>query len=82
MNSNQTGFSGGALCIAVLMSACTPRAEPKTVDYYLKHEAELLKVFNECTNNPGQMKDDADCINARQALSQKQATDPVKAVPY
>lgn len=71
-----------ASLIGLLLSACTPKDEPKTVDYYLKHDAELHKVLNGCKNNPGKYKDDGDCINARQALTVKQATDPVKAVPY
>jgi len=65
-----------------LLSACTPKPEPKTVDYYVKHVAEWQKVFDECANNPGKLKDDPDCVNAQAAMYPIQAHQEVKAVPY
>ena len=59
---------GMAITVTILLSACTPKPEPKTVDYYVKHQAEWQKVFDECRNNPGKLKDDPDCINANQAM--------------
>lgn len=70
------------ILLSISLVACTPKPEPKTVDYYVSNVPETLKLLEECRNNPGKLKDDPDCINARQALTKIQATKPVKAVPY
>lgn len=53
-----------AILFLMLLSACTPKPEPKTVKYYLENALERDAVRAECKNNPGALKDDPDCINA------------------
>ena len=73
---------GVAIIVTALLSACTPKPEPKTVDFYLTHKAERMKVFDECRNNPGKLKGEPDCINAAEAVLKAQATDPVAPVRF
>lgn len=44
--------------------------EPKTVDYYKNHQAEMEKVRKDCTNNPAKLNNNGDCINSQEAKSQ------------
>ena len=76
MTNSSTLSISAAITVAALLSAGTPKIEPKTVDYYFKHQAEWQKVFDECRNNPGKLKDDPDCINANQALHMIQVSRP------
>ncbi|WP_299205391.1 EexN family lipoprotein [uncultured Amphritea sp.] len=39
----------------------------KTVDWYKAHDDERQKILKLCSNNPGELEDDANCINALQA---------------
>jgi hypothetical protein len=48
------------------------------VEWYLAHEKELAETLKECMNNPGELIDTPDCINAEQASFKKMA----KPVPY
>ncbi len=66
----------------IFLSACTPKPEAKTVAYYLANEAERHQVSDKCRNNPGELKDDPDCINAAEAMHKAQAYKVPKAVPY
>ncbi|SBW05680.1 conserved exported hypothetical protein [uncultured delta proteobacterium] len=54
--------------LAFALSGCNSE-ETKTVEWYLKPENKpaLDAKLAECRNNPGQLKDTPNCINARQA---------------
>ena len=80
MIKSSIALISAAITVTALLSACTSKPEPKTVDYYVKHEAEWKSVFDECRNNPGKLKDDPDCINAEEASLKRHHT--VKATPY
>jgi hypothetical protein len=56
-----------AVAVTTLILACTPKADPHSVEYYLDNKDARLQRIKECDNNPGALKDDPDCINARQA---------------
>jgi len=56
-----------AVAVTTLILACTPKADPHSVEYYLDNKDARLQRIKECDNNPGTLKDDPDCINARQA---------------
>lgn len=51
----------------LILGACTPKPEPKTVGYYLENEQVRIELLSECKNNPGLLKDDPDCINTAAA---------------
>lgn len=59
--------------IAAQSSADTP----KTVDWYMapENKAALEEKLKECRNNPGQLANTPDCINA-QAADLKKFSDP------
>lgn len=48
---------------------CKDEKEVKTVQWYRDNPAELQKQYDICRNNPGQLKDDLNCVNAMQAKS-------------
>lgn len=54
----------GYFIALLFLVGCTPKQEPKTVDYYLVNEAERAAVREKCKNNPGELGGDPDCINA------------------
>lgn len=53
--------------ITTVIMACTPKPEPKTVDFYVENKEARLERLAECQNNAGTLKDDPDCLNAKQA---------------
>lgn len=62
-----------AVCIGILvMAACAP--EPKkakyTVDEYLSDRVLMKKTVDDCANNPGELQNDPDCVNAISAARQ------------
>jgi len=61
----QLWLAAGVVTTVVL--ACTPKPEPKTVDYYVANQEARLARLKECENNVGTLKDDPDCLNAKQA---------------
>ena len=61
----QLWLAAGVVTTVIL--ACTPKAEPHTVDFYVDNKEARLARLKECENNAGSLKDDADCINAKQA---------------
>ena len=38
-----------------------------TVDYYLAHAAERAATLSTCANDPGDLRDSPNCLNAREA---------------
>ncbi|MCD7984835.1 MAG: EexN family lipoprotein [Desulfovibrio sp.] len=55
------------------LTACNeePKKEVKTVQWYNEHPKERAEQLKICANNPGQLKDDPNCINAKQSMLQK-----------
>lgn len=41
--------------------------QTKTVDYYLKNKDECELKVQECKNNPGDLKNNPNCVNAMEA---------------
>ncbi|WBF16938.1 EexN family lipoprotein [Halomonas elongata] len=64
-------FAAVAL-VSVALTGCfddTPDTGTiKPVDWYKAHDAERQVMLEKCGNNPGELKDDSNCINARQAM--------------
>ena len=60
--------------VLLVGTACNAE-ETKTVDWYAApaHKAALDAKLAECRNNPGELKDTPNCVNAR-AASEKLAT--------
>lgn len=49
------------------LTACNeePKKEVKTVQWYTEHPQERAEQLKICANNPGMIKDDPNCINAK-----------------
>ena len=45
--------------------------EVRTVEWFLDNRAALSATTKECNNNPGQLRDDPNCINAAAANHKK-----------
>jgi hypothetical protein len=61
------------LAIAGELTGCTPE-RPKaryTVDEYLANPDAMNAKLEECTNNPGDLASDPDCVNVRAAAERK-----------
>lgn len=59
-------------CIAALC-ACNPEP-PKaryTVDEYLADPQAMTQALEKCTSNPGELRNDPDCINVQAAAQRK-----------
>lgn len=73
MNTN-TRVSNGVVAM-ILSSAlgmvvgCTPAPSSHDVAYYRSHADERKAKIAECANDPGALRNDALCINARKAQS-------------
>ena len=54
-----------------LMFGCTPAPKKAryTVEQYLADREMMNKKVEECANNPGELREDPDCINAGVAAS-------------
>ena len=57
--------------ISIVLTGCLnnePDAEPvRSVDWYSENSPEREAKIKECANNPGQLSDSPNCINALQA---------------
>ncbi|HMN43829.1 MAG TPA: EexN family lipoprotein [Povalibacter sp.] len=54
--------------LAVLMLvACSRKPSEYTVGYYKAHKEERTEKLRECADDPGALRDDPLCINAKQA---------------
>lgn len=51
----------------LLLPGCKGEKEIKTVQWYREHPVERQQQVDICKNNPGQLKDDPNCVNAMQA---------------
>ncbi|WP_425644247.1 EexN family lipoprotein [Agrobacterium leguminum] len=47
----------------LLLSACSSEEKVYTVDELVADEALLTKIIGECRNNPGELRDTANCRN-------------------
>lgn len=58
-------------------------ADVQTVDWYKAHKAERQAVLAKCRNNPGELANTPDCVNASRAQSATTwgATGGIKAKP-
>jgi hypothetical protein len=54
-----------------VLAGCAPGPKKAkfTVDQYLADRSLMNKMVEECANNPGELRDDPDCINAGTAYS-------------
>ena len=60
-----------AMVALLFLPGCTEeKKEVKTVQWYNEHPKERMEQFEICTNNPGQLKNDPNCINAKQSVLQ------------
>lgn len=67
-----TGFTGAMLIGGMIaLTGCTKEAlEPvNTVEWYKAHEAERETMLKKCLNNPGQLAETPNCVNAKEAAS-------------
>jgi len=56
------------LTASAAIAACGQREPPKSVAYYSEHKAERDARVAVCKNNPGELKNDPDCVNAAAAV--------------
>ena len=58
-----------ALAALLMLSGCVEeKKEVKTVQWYTEHPQERAEQLKICANNPGMLKDDPNCINAKQSI--------------
>ena len=56
------------LIVLVSTAIASPAwAEANTVDWYVAHEDERKAMEAKCANDPGDLQNDPDCINAKEA---------------
>lgn len=55
------------LALALFAAGCKKTDEVQTVDWYKEHTKERGEVIKKCNNNPGELGDDKNCINAKAA---------------
>ena len=78
-------FLSFILCALCVLPACAADSETdkrgnkvQTVEWYMapENKAVLKATLKECNNNPGELKDDPNCINAATANHKLWATRP------
>lgn len=74
--SSQLTVSTWVTCAVLLsgmiaLTGCTKEAlEPvNTVEWYKAHEAEREAMLKKCLDNPGQLAETPNCVNAKEAAS-------------
>ena len=50
-------------CLSVALTACEEKVQ--TIDWYKTHAKEREEVIAKCNNNPGELGNKPNCINAR-----------------
>lgn len=61
-------MSRSLLVLALLLAACSEKTEQSyTVDQLTADEALLSRIIVECRNNPGELRETANCQNAEAA---------------
>lgn len=66
---------------AMALAACTKTEPPKSVTYYAEHKAERDARLAICKQNPGELKDDPDCVNAREAVMKAWSSPEMPPIP-
>lgn len=62
-------FVLSALAACLLLPGCTEeKKEVKKVQWYTEHPEERAEQLKICANNPGMLKDDPNCVNAKQSM--------------
>ena len=67
-----TGFACAMLIGGIIaLTGCTKEAlEPvNTVEWYKAHDTERKAMLTKCLNNPGQLAETPNCVNAKEAAS-------------
>lgn len=70
------------VALAMVLFGCSPES-PKaryTVDEYLANPQAMDARLEECANNPGDLRDDPDCINVR-AAAERQGVGSLRDLP-
>ena len=57
-----------SLFLLVLTGCLEKKEEVQTVEYYKDHKEERTLKIEECENNPGELSDTPNCINAFRAF--------------
>lgn len=60
-----------ALACGLAVSSQALAATPKTVNYYAEHNEERKAVLARCRDNPGELRETPDCVNAERADAKK-----------
>ena len=58
----------GPMALAADCSENASQEQTRTVEWYLQNKAELKKKIEECANNPGELGNTPNCINAKAAI--------------
>jgi hypothetical protein len=68
MNDVRSNLSQSlALCWLLISVGCTPPPSEYTVEYYLANDTQREAKIQECSNDPGSLRNDPLCINAQKA---------------
>lgn len=62
------------LAIVAILSGCGESTPVQTVEWYKEHDAERRDMLTKCKNNPGELENSPNCINAQQAENEKAAS--------
>ncbi|MFA4626403.1 EexN family lipoprotein [Xanthomonas perforans] len=60
-----------SLVCGLALSSQAHAATPKTVSYYSEHGEERKVVLSRCRDNPGELRETPDCVNAEKADANK-----------
>lgn len=59
------------------LTGCFDDSKPThTVAWFKAHDTERTTTAEECANNPGELHDDPNCVNARSAMQELSAGTP------
>ncbi|MCE4551929.1 EexN family lipoprotein [Xanthomonas hortorum] len=60
-----------ALTCGLALTSQAHADAPKTVTYYAEHNDERKTVLTRCRDNPGELRETPDCVNAERADAKK-----------
>lgn len=63
------------LAVILAVGGCKKSEEVKTVSWYEEHNEERLAVLDKCKNNPGELAETPNCLNASVAKRKVADTD-------
>jgi hypothetical protein len=72
MKANQRPLAMIAIAV-ITLSGCSPQPQAAryTVDEYVANPDAMDARLKECANNPGDFRDDPDCVNVKAAAERK-----------